>query len=182
MIDTLLWVAFLAVAACWVRWVGMPAVRRMAEQLAERVARRDAELEHRRATCPYRPAPGAKTIIRDGWCEWCHVTHDQAADRPRLNTALFAAMRCGNVMPNVYGGVCGACGVPHVEPAQVRRDAADFVRLASRDPAAAARAVGAVSMHLPPIGPVLDTGILRATPRQAGQAQVIRLGRPRAKR
>lgn len=115
MIDTLLWVAFLAVAACWVRWVGMPAVRRMAEQLAERVARRDAELEHRRATCPYRPAPGAKTIIRDGWCEWCHVTHDQAADRPRLNTALFAAMRCGNVMPSVYGGVCGACGVPHVE-------------------------------------------------------------------
>lgn len=143
----------LVAVACYAL-AAAPAVRRLVEQLAERAAQRDAEIEHRRATCPNRPGPKTKVIVQDGWCDWCRITHDQVLNPSRGNAALFAVFRCGNVLPSVYGGVCPSCGVPHVEEPPRPQVAAPE--------------------------PGLDTGILRRTPLRQGLAQVVPFGpRPR---
>ncbi len=138
MVSVELWQVLFGVAsgACFLG-AGWPLVRQLGDRLWARAAARDAEIAHRRATCPNRPPRGAKVVARGGWCDWCRITHDRRVpDRParppdinfrgasgwevppdvaaelerRLDTGV---LRCSNLAAYAHGGVCGSCGVPH---------------------------------------------------------------------
>lgn len=111
MVGVLLWVAFLATLACWVRWVGAPMTRQLAARLARYVEEaREAAVRHR-ATCPYLPEPGAKVIARGGWCERCRITHDQRNDIRRPAANCPGRPRRGERLAGL--GDCPFCGFAH---------------------------------------------------------------------
>lgn len=131
-----LWVTFGATLAAWLRYVGLPAADRLASLAAAARARREAELEHRRATCPNRGKPGSRTTSVSDWCPWCRITHERYFTAPgpsplrprggstvrRMDTGLLRAAPavvqdlndgCPNLVALVEGGVCAWCGRPH---------------------------------------------------------------------